>query len=102
MASFCSYFATVELRTFLLTDSVEQSSWEVDSYAAGQEIPSLSGSWKSFDPYVDFISGLFPSGFLTTIFYAFLISSVCYMSHPAHLLWFNHPENSRNYEAWSC
>jgi hypothetical protein len=34
---------------------------------------------------------LHPSYFSPKIFYAFLISHACYMLHPSHNPWFNHP-----------
>jgi hypothetical protein len=38
------------------------------------------------------LCGLFPSGFPTTILYAFLSSHACYIHHPSHPL-FDHPNN---------
>jgi hypothetical protein len=42
-------------------------------------------TWSSY-PRQSFPSGLFPSGFLTKILYAFF--TLCYTSRPSHLLWF--------------
>jgi len=38
-------------------------------------------------------SGFLPTGFPPKILYAFLISIVCYMPHPSHPPWFDHPNN---------
>jgi hypothetical protein len=37
--------------------------------------------------------GFFPSGFVTNISYAFLISLTCYIPRPSHLPWFHHTNN---------
>jgi hypothetical protein len=44
-------------------------------------------------PHLGLPKSHFHSGFPAKILYAFIMSHACYMAHPFHLPWFDHPNN---------